>query len=237
MISLGARYVDYGLTGGFFLFVALAVFGWHHPEAVSAILEKLPDLQKKLPVGETVLASFFVVCVFATGLLLDLVGSLALVWELSIFRKYLNRNREWIGQLVAKYQEFLGEDFNLISTKPHFWELRIRQQPLLLLAPFNRIESILISHLVLTADPTRLELVMEQMRTYRIARAVSSGLFVLSIAFFFMPMVEGREIARSTVVIYSAGLILSGFIAHRAYSKLCSSLFSLLFVLHRTRTT
>jgi hypothetical protein len=86
MISLGARYIDYGLTGGFFLFVALAVFGWHHPEAVSAILEKLPDLQKNLPVGETVLASFFVVCVFATGLLLDLVGSLALVWELSIFR-------------------------------------------------------------------------------------------------------------------------------------------------------
>ena len=142
---------------------------------MSAILEKLPDLQKKLPVGETVLASFFVVCVFATGLLLDLVGSLALAWELSIFRKYLNRNKEWIGQLVAKYAEFLGEDFNLISTKPRFWDLRIRQQPLMLLAPFNRIESILISHLVLTGDPTRLESVMEQMRTYRIARRRLNG--------------------------------------------------------------
>jgi hypothetical protein len=235
MISLGARYVDYGLTGGFFLFVALAVFGWHHPEAVSAILDKLPELQKKLPVSETVLASFFVVCVFATGLLLDLVGSLAFVWELGIFRKYLNRNKEWIGQIVAKYEEFLGEDINLISTT-NFWDLRIRRQPVMLVAPFNRIESILISHLVLTADPTRLELVMDQMRTYRIARAVSSGLFVLSVAFYFIPLIEGRDTAWSVLAIYIVGFSLSIFMVRRAYSKLCSSLFSLLFVLQKTRT-
>jgi hypothetical protein len=249
MISLGARYIDYGLTGGFFLFVALAVFGWHHPEVMSALLKNFQEYQGKLSAGEMkaletlangVFASLFVVCIFATGLLLDLFGSLLGIWELDIFRKYVKRNKEWIGQLTAKYAEFLGEDFNLISTKSTVWQrldLRTGFHPLLLTAPFNRIESILISHLLLTADPARLELLMDQMRTCRIARAVSLGVLVLSVATYVIPTIEGRHIGLSVLAIYFVGFALSVVMVRRAYSKLCSGLFSLLFVLQRMRTT
>ena len=154
MISLGARYIDYGLTGGFFLFVAMAVFGWYHPAAVPAMLV---NFQKNLPAGETkaletllngIFASLFVVCVFATGLLLDLVGSLLIVWELDVFQKHLKRNKAWIEQLLAKYEEFLGEDMNQVLKLPNFWKQldpRLGLRPLMLIAPFGRIESILLS--------------------------------------------------------------------------------------------
>ena len=243
MITLGARYIDYGLTGGFFLFVAMAVFGWYHPAAVIAMLK---NFQENLPAGEAknletllngIFASLFVVCLFATGLLLDLVGSLLIFWELDVFQKHLKRNKAWIGQLVAKYEDFLGEDMNQVLKLPNFWKRmdpRLGLRPLMLIAPFGRIESILLSHLLLTADPTKLEMVMDQVRTCRIARAVSSGLFVLSIVFSYMPVLEGRGIDWSVWAILLVGLSLSVFIVRRAYSKFCSTLFSLLFVLVRT---
>jgi hypothetical protein len=243
VISLGARYLDYGLTGGFFLFVGIAVFGWFHPAATLAMLD---DFQKVLPAGEAkaletllngIFASLFVVCVFATGLLLDLVGAILVVWEADVFLKHLKRNKVWIGQLVAKYEEFLGEDMNQFLTLPNGWKRmdpRLGLRPLMLIAPFCRIESILLSHLLLTADRTKLEMVMDQVRTCRIARAVSSGLYVFSIVFFFMAISGGHIVDWRIFAIFLVGLLLSVFIVRRAYSKFCSSLFSLLFVLLRT---
>jgi hypothetical protein len=219
------------------------VFGWHHPAAL-AMLENF-NFQKYLPPGEAkaletllngIFASLFVVCVFATGLLLDLVGSILVFWEADVFRKHIKRNKAWIGQLLAKYEEFLGEDMNQFLTYPNFWKRmdpRLGLRPLSLIAPFGRIESVLLSHLLLTADPTKIEMLMDQLRTCRIARAVSSGLFILSIVFAYMPMLEGH-FDWSFLPPLLVGLLLSVFIVRRAYSKFCSSLFSLLFVLART---
>jgi hypothetical protein len=244
MINLGARYIDYGLTGGFFLFLGIAMIGWYHPAAVLMMLE---NLQKNLPAGEAkafetllngIFASLFVVCVFATGLLLDLVGSLLSLafFEADVFVRHLKRNKAWIGQLLAKYEEFLGSDVNQFLTFPNLWkpsvDPRLTFRRYRLIAPFDRIESILLSHLLLTADPTKLELVMDQVRTCRVARAVSSGLVLLSVVFSQMPVIEGvHRFDWRVLAISIIGLVLSAFIVRRAYSKFCSSLFSLLFVL------
>jgi hypothetical protein len=247
VINLGARYLDYGLTGGFFLFVGMAVFGWFHPAAAHAMLD---NFQKILPAGEVkaletllngIFASLFVVCVFATGLLLDLVGSILVLFEADVFLKHLKRNKAWIGQLVARYEEVLGEDMNQFLTFPKVWKRmldpRVGLRPLMLIAPFGRIESILLSHLLLTADRTKLEMVMDQVHTCRIARAVSSGLYLLTIFFAMMAITGSLKFDRSIfaiALIFLLGLLLSTFIVRRAYSKFCSSLFSLLFVLLRT---
>src|SRR6266513_3094545 len=91
----------------------------------------LENFQKILPTGEAkaletllngIFASLFVVCVFATGLLLDLVGSLLVLLEADVFLKHLKRNKAWIGQLLAKYEEFLGQDMNEILSFPSFWK-------------------------------------------------------------------------------------------------------------------
>jgi hypothetical protein len=243
VISLGARYVDYGLTGGFFLFVGMAVFGWFDTAAALAMLD---NFQKVLPAGEVkvletllngIFVSLFVVCVFATGLLLDLLGSILVLFEADVFLKHLKRNKAWIGQLVARYEEFLGEDLNQFLTFPTFWKRtldpRVGLRPLMLIAPFGRIESILLSHLLLTADRTKLEMVMDQDRTCRIARAVSSGLYILGIFSFIMGITGGRSFFAMEVILLIS-MLLSTFIVRRAYSKFCSSLFSLLFVLLRT---
>jgi hypothetical protein len=244
VISLGARYLDYGLTGGFFLFVGIAVFGWLYPAAALAMVDAF---WKILPAGEAkalettlngIFASLVVVCVFATGLLLDLVGSLLVFFEADVFVKHLKRNKAWIGPLVAKYEEFLGEDMNQFLTFPNVWKRmdpRLGLQPFRLIAPFGRIESILLSHLLLTADRTKLDMVMDQARTCRIARAVSSGLYVLAGVFLYTAPIGGhRPFELSIIAIVFVGPLLSTFIVRRAYSKFCSSLFSHLFVLSKT---
>ena len=244
MLSLGARYLDYGLTGGFFLFVGTTLFGWLYPAAALALVDAF---WKILPTGEVkaletslngLFASLVIVCVFATGLLLDLLGSLLVFFEADVFVKHLRRNKGWIGPLVAKYEEFLGEDLNQFLTFPNFWKRmnpRLGLRPFRLIAPFGRIESILLSHLLLTADHTKLGMVMDQARTCRIARALSSGLYVLAGVFYYTAPIGGhRPLELSVVAIALVGPLLSTFIVRRAYSKFCSSLFSYLFVLSRT---
>jgi hypothetical protein len=243
VISLGARYLDYGLTGGFFLFVGMALFGWLYPAAAHTMVDAF---WKILPAGEAkaletslngIFASLVIVCVFATGLLLDLAGSLLILLEADVFVKHLKRNEAWVGPLLAKYEEFLGEDMNQFLAYPNFWKrLDPRQglRPYRLMAPFGRIESILLSHLLLTADSTKLDMVMDQARTCRIARAVSSGLYILVGAFFYTAPFGGHDAFElSVLAIALGGPLLSTFIVRRAYSKFCSNLFSHLFVLSR----
>jgi hypothetical protein len=242
VISLGARYIDYGLTGGLFLFVGMALFGWCYPTAAEALWQ---IIQNKSSGSDTkaletllngIFASLFVVCVFATGLILDLTGSILVMWEVEVFAKHIERNKAWIGSLAVRYEEFLGEDMKQILTLPslrkRWWRPQIIAE-FKLIAPFSRIESILLSHLLLTVDPTRLETLMDQVRTCRIARAVSSGLWILTLTFAWMPMIADRRTLWTTLIVI-VGLSLSIFVIRRAYSKFCSNLFSLLFVLVRT---
>ena len=245
MISLGVRYIDYGLTGGLFLFVGMAVFGWYHPAAVQAMLGNFQDFRNQLNPAQAgaldtllngIFAPLFVVGVFATGLLLDLFGSLLVLFDARIFLRHLKRNKVWIGQLVAKYEEFLGEDMDQFLTLPNTWKLFSSWEDKggLFLTPFGRIESILLSHLLLTADPPKLEMLMDQVRTCRIARAVASGLILLPVVLSFMQASVGQTSGWGYWAILLAAWVLCFFIVSTAYSKFCSSLFSLLFVLLRT---
>jgi len=70
MISLGTRYVDYGLTGGFFLFLGAALFWWLDPVRATDLSKSAYDqlANKNVePLITGVLTSLFVVCVFAAA--------------------------------------------------------------------------------------------------------------------------------------------------------------------------
>jgi hypothetical protein len=259
VISLGARYVDYGLTGGLFLFVGMAVFGWVNVDTAVSILkclQKLASTSNSEGFGALftgIFTSFFVVCIFATGLLLDLVGSLLIYWELDLFRKQLERNKGWVGPLLEKYSEFLHEDVKRFLTVPPTYIERMRaslspRQSWLMLTSvgsFRRIENILLSHLLITVDRARIEFVMDQLRTCRIARAVSSGICLLVVlgvyAKIFIDIPGGNQQLLFALFVYGvlliSGVTLSGFIVRSSYSKYCSSLFASLFVVLKTSPT
>ena len=126
MISLGNRYTDYGLTGGFFLFLLGALFIWLMPIEASALLdiahvkwtEKLSLFPKALePIFVSICAAIFIICVFFAGLFLDLLGSILVLWEADVFRKHLVRGKTWILPILEQYEEFLGDDVNRVITE------------------------------------------------------------------------------------------------------------------------
>jgi hypothetical protein len=190
LLNLGTRYLDYGLTGGFFLFLGLAIFvGLDSTAAVSV----LDVLQKTLRADETkgfetlltgIFTSLFIVCVFAIGLLLDLVGSISPAWEAETFRQHLNRNKQWIRPLVGGYAEYLNDDVDrMLEAKRLFgfeqykkmFNFKYQFRQLTNIAAVRRLEGILIAYLLITADAQRTKFVLDQFHTYRIARAVSMG--------------------------------------------------------------
>ena len=235
MISLGTRFADYGLTGGFFLLVSLALFGWLLPAEACSLVSSL-----KIALGSntfnapTILSTFiagvfagaFIVVVFFLGLLLDLLGSRVL-WERKIFRKELRRGKQWISPVLNMYEEFLGTDFErLIEGK----ERR-----------HVRVQSIILSHILLRVEPAKLEILSDQFRRWRVARAISNGLLVLSMGvgavlvvspFVCFELERGR--AWTAIFVGVGFIVLSWFLTRQTYYSYCLSLFSLLFSLSKT---
>ena len=100
-----------------------------------------------------------------------------------------------------------------------------------LLPQMRRIESVLLAHLLLAADRAKLEFVLDQLRTCRIARAVASGTYILTLGFYFFVM-RFSQTPRTFwfIVVLVGASIASTIIVRLAYSKLCSNPFSTLLV-------
>jgi len=256
MITLGTKYLDYGLTGGVFLVLTLVLFG---PPDATSLVTSLNALKAMLSANEldrfdtlidAVIASFLVVCLFATGLILDLTGAILVAWEGNVLRVHLVRNRGWIEPMLAKYQDYLGEDIAQFLSIPiaswRFWERRFWRysrdegvfKGLTVIPQMRRIEGILLSHLLLNSDHDKVGFILDQLRTCRLARAVSSGTYIMTIV---SPIVLGYRLFENEDFIHSllvlvlviVGLLLSIFVVQRAYSRFCASLFSSIYVLEK----
>jgi hypothetical protein len=247
VISLGARFADYGLTGGFFLLVSLALFGWLLPAEACSLVSSL-----KIALGSntfnapTILGTFiagvfaaaFIVVVFFLGLLLDLLGSMVM-WERKIFRKELRRGKQWMNPVLNMYEEFLGKDFErLIEGKERWYERIFRRRRLL--GRYSRVQSIILWHILLRVEPAKLEILSDQFRLCRVAGAIASGLFVsvcgvivISVGYLLGVELEPKRLTIGTL--FSLLLLeLSFFLTVRTYSRYCLNLFSLLFSLSKT---
>jgi hypothetical protein len=246
---LGTRYIDYGLTGGLFILVAIFLYESLPQEIALPSLGALREsLDKALPGSpdfvNTLLTTLLVICVFAIGLLLDLIGSVLVAWEAAVFRRHLLRNREWILPVFDEYRLFLGDDVQefLAVRKPSIQKaFSLRSQPLAVVPQFNRLQSVLLAHLLLLTDPSKVEVVLDQLHTCRVARAVSSGLYILAILFWFFSWGYGVYSGVKywfldnlpILVFFVCSMVLSGFVINRAYSRYCASLFSFVFVLSK----
>jgi hypothetical protein len=95
-------------------------------ESAFAALEVMQKMlsNEKLKGFETllngVLASLFVVSVFALGLVLDLVGAVLNIWEEEAFRTHLERNKKWLDPQESRLRHpglrtTYGRDLSLPS--------------------------------------------------------------------------------------------------------------------------
>jgi hypothetical protein len=104
-----------------------------------------------------------------------------------------------------------------------------------------RVQSIILSHILLRVEPAKLEILSDQFRRWRVARAISNGLLVLSmgvgavlVAPFFVCFELERGRALTAIIVGVGFFVLSWFLTRQTYYSYCLSLFSLLFALSKT---
>ncbi len=132
-MRLSDRFIDYALTGAFFLIgqiILLVVWnlvGWIH--GVGVFLTQLP-MPLQTP-SNGVLTVLGIISIFFFGLLLDLLSSTFRGVEMRKFRGHLSRNKEWLQRLATKdeylaqgLKDFLGIDDLLDGTDK--WDEQIR---------------------------------------------------------------------------------------------------------------
>src|SRR5262245_53393486 len=121
MISLGARFADYGLTGGFFLFAQVILLTSLLPTRTAGLAEtfahQLTTLLAAMPEAvrpaiTSLLAALAIISIFFIGLLLEALGSHFVIWEADIFWTHLHRNQPWIGSILAKYGAYLEQGWD-----------------------------------------------------------------------------------------------------------------------------
>ena len=273
VFSLGTRFAEYGVTGGLFLFAQVVLFAWLAPQwseaafagfadAAHMRLDSLPAELK--PTGVSVLAALSIVSLFATGLLLELLGSVGVMWEAYIFKRHLQRGKEWLGPFFEEHRLFVADDFGrmvnefgdpmgkeeLVNTlrlfqfwKRSVWEVASKDlkrgfSRIGLLASFARLQSILLSHLLVKLDRPKLETLLDEYRLCRVSRSVGTGLFLLYIeAFLILGLaiinVDEAAISRMPLaaIVMLLVLLASLFIITRPYARFSLSLFSLVFLL------
>src|SRR3954469_11410010 len=108
MFGTGARFAEYGITGGFFLLLHVVVLGVAFPEIAiqnaqlvggvfTSMVDKTPALAQ--PALQSLLIALALLSVFVTGLLLDLLGSVFVLAEARVFRSQIGRRTHWIENL------------------------------------------------------------------------------------------------------------------------------------------
>jgi hypothetical protein len=124
-MKISDKFTDYGLIGGFFwaLQVALVVsFGFGSVKSIN--WGEFGKAVARIPSGvvsplAAVLGAVVLIAIFTTGLLLDLCGStLYFFAEMTTFQKHARHNDLWVGKLVNQHQDYIQNDWELILSAP-----------------------------------------------------------------------------------------------------------------------
>ena len=269
MLGTGARYAEYGITGGFFLLTQALILGFVDPGVLTsgarsfgvlltASVDKIPDEAR--PAVQSLLVALALLGVFIIGLVLEIIGSIFMLNEASIFRKRLAMN-QWVAKFVGAELPDYAEDYRLVLDVPDIWSmlkkawkpkdwLRLqfflesyKWQRQLVWQPFRRLESVLIAKVLTSGAKT--EMLAEQMSIYRMSRAIGTALYIVSLEFFlliyweFSPQPPNLRQLIGVLILYCATLITLGcatLITLGAYSRLANMLLSLVYASWKPQT-
>jgi hypothetical protein len=253
MLKLGTvGGADYAITGGFFIATQLVLlvllypsFSIEETKSISTIISsQIGGLPSEVrPALVSLLVALSLLSVFFFGLLIDLMGSLFVFWELNWFLRHLQRNKDWLSKLVNdNFVEYIGNDFEILSRiipynsldNLRFWKKRAWGFYLIRDAksfePSYRLQLILISYVFGSDHKARIELLQKRIKLYEISRSITTTLMLSSlqiIAAFILYAVHQLLIIYAIIWIFTG---LSLFITYRSYSRFSAALFALVYI-------
>jgi hypothetical protein len=257
MLGTGARYAEYGITGGFFLLTQALILGFAAPDVLVSGARSFGVLLTKSvgeipnearPAIQSLLVALALLSVFIIGLVLEIIGSVFMLQEANLFRKRLAMN-QWVAKFVEAELPDYAKDYRLVLDAPDFLS-RLKKvwkpkncfrgyEVWRVWRPFRRLESALIAKVLTSGAKT--EMLAEQISIYRMSRAIGTALYIVSLEFFFVigesshqPPLRVREL-----ILYCAMLITIGcatLITLGAYSRFANMLLSLVYASWKPQT-
>jgi hypothetical protein len=251
----------YAFTGGFFIFVQLLFLFYliidngvaEVPPSIKSISEQFTNLAPAIQSALTsLLVAVALLSIFFFGVIVDLIGSLYVAWELRVFSSYVKRNKSWlIDYMKGPYGRYVQDDLTDILTKlPDFdvmtsvsdlqiWRksvwVRSYQgvKALSLLPAKQRAEQILTLHALAAPNPSFTSLINERLELCRFSRAIATTLVFASTEFGIYSVhdaMQGKIQAYSLLIIICLFFtVLAIFMTIRAYSRLCLALFAMVY--------
>ena len=257
-MQIGSRFTEYGLTGGFFWICQLLFLVYTgQAKTLVSYLSTMPQ-QKMEPwisqIGSTAISALAIIAVFVAGLLLDLLAVYFRPLEMRVFYQHLVRNRDWLGRLIANHKGYCEADYEEFENQFRgksfakdlmagfdvflFWNRQRRQRYVAVVKgtwrarPYERLWSFFASYVLVESGSSQLSLMVDQYYLWRTGRAVSISLVILLLEIQFLnyfPSYRSAQPILLQLFLPLALTILSILITRQMYSRLCFTLFALVY--------
>lgn len=259
-MKISDRFTDYGLLGGFFWAIQLGIaglfgfvtLGWAaQARALATLLNGLPSGAIAPVAG--LLGAVGLICIFATGLVLDLVGTVMFrSLEMRVFRRYASNNEVWLRRFAERHKDFVRDDLLKILDLPPMWSKeavvvsflilfapwkesyrrRYRAslgRPLSTLGPYTRMQALLLSYITLSSGPNTVELLSTQTSLWSSSRMLAVAMFAFSIE---LPLLAifGLHWRSLAIIVQWAVTLLTLVIVYCAYDRVCNTIFALTYM-------
>ena len=255
-----ARFAEYSMTGGLlwiniFIFTTLIYYQpiqgqsttestfllWHNwLNEFSSLLATLDSNKLLSNSFSAILSALGIILIFCSGLILNLISPLFCVpFEMLVFKNKLTDGKnQWLDEIISPYQDFLLDDYSSFKQLPFFSLKNIRQGQQQQ-HRHNKIYLFLISYLYTNSSGVQLEMVTENIRIWRISRALTTSLIVLCVLLTFLVVTESGSVKASHDAIALAIIIplllfsFSIIITTTMFSRLVDNIFSQTYHLHK----
>jgi hypothetical protein len=207
----------------------------------------------------SLVAALAIIAVFVAGLVLDLLAVYFRRFEMLVFQEHLARNRNWLGRLIADHKAYCETDYEEFErrfggtspardTRPRLgisllWNRERRQQYVAAVKgkfgvarAYERLWSFFASYVLVESGSSQLSLMVDQYYLWRTGRAVSTSLAILFLEIWFLAVgstfhLGPRHEVSFLVSLFPLALTFASVtITRETYSRLCFTLFGLVYV-------
>jgi hypothetical protein len=201
------------------------------------------------------LGALAIIAIFTTGLLLDLLGSAFFRGlEARVFIAHLRRNKRWLESVMDQNKDYIQEDFlQLLDANPikkglhtsiklvMFWKphylreyVNAVRESWRLSKPYTRVQSFLLSYVLLTSGAEKIELLSTQMSLWNTSRAIATGMALGAIQSTIIVFAYyGGNPDEFPAMLYVLQLVLTVVamtIVYSAHARVCNTLFAFTYV-------
>ena len=185
-------------------------------------------------------ASLFILLIFCTGLMLDLISPFFCTQiEILFFRKSIkSKEYQWLKRLTEKHVDFLQDDYQTFVDEPLFdyrspkvWPAQKRR--------YNQINSFLLAYLFANSDNLYLTQLTDKLRLWYTSRAITTSLLVLCVLLNLLSITSSSvtndhtSTFLYTLIIPLILISISFFITVGAYTRFSNSMLALAYHIQR----